>query len=584
MFDFSQMLKKLLFITALFVSVAGKAQECPNLLSPLDGATGVPVNTVISWESVPGVPAYRIRLGTTPGGSEILQRSVGNATSYTAPLGLPENTTIYVTIILDFLFDSTEDIICIGQSFTTEDVTTPPNCTTVTSPTNGETDVSVFSNIIWDYAPNATGYSIRLGTNPGGGDLLPLTSVGNVLSYNPSGQFPPNTLIYVSVFPENENGMASGCQETSFTTGDVASIPSCTNMISPLDGATNVPLTPLLEWSPVSGATGYRVTIGSTPDSADILDNASFVTNSTLILEFESNRTFFIRITPFNSAGEAIGCGQESFSTLLGCGPYLDIDSGEFVSLNPEINFPDKLSLCSNELPHTITSEDSADGFRWYQIDPFGNETLLSETNEVALSENGTYRYEAYTNISQSGQTIECSTTKEFSVVSSEIATIDNLSMRESGLTMEITVNVSGNGDYEYAVDNIDGPYQDNNTFGNLEAGNHTFYVRDKNGCGIATETFSLDLTAEGFPKFFTPNGDSINDFWQFIQPRDSDLVVFQSIRIFNRYGMLLKEISQSSLGWDGNFAGRPLPSGEYWFKAVDSMNREIKGHFALKR
>jgi gliding motility-associated-like protein len=45
-----------------------------------------------------------------------------------------------------------------------------------------------------------------------------------------------------------------------------------------------------------------------------------------------------------------------------------------------------------------------------------------------------------------------------------------------------------------------------------------------------------------------------------------------------------LKEISQNSIGWDGNFRGRPLPAGEYWFKAIDDSNREVHGHFALKR
>lgn len=583
MFDFDQMLKKLLLITVLCVTAVGTAQQCPDLLSPLDGASNVPVETMIAWESVPGVPAYRIRLGLTPGGAEILERSVGNSTSFTPPLGLPENTQIHVTIILDFLFDSNPDIICSNQSFTTEDVTSPPNCTSIRTPVDGATNVSVFSNLVWNYAPKATGYSVQLGTTPGGSDILPLTAVGNVLSYNPPGEFPANTLIYVSIFPTNENGSASGCMETSFTTGALATIPGCTNLMSPSNGDTNVPLTPLLEWFPVPGATGYRVTIGSSPGVADVLDNTSFPTNSTFVLEFEPNRTFFITIVPFNSAGDAIGCGQESFSTLLGCGPYLDTTTGEFVSLNPEITFPDTISLCSNQVPQTFTSNDVADGYRWYQIDQFGNESLISSTADVDLSENGMYRYEAYTNIAQSGQLIECPSTKLFEVVSSEVATINSLDSQDSGQNIRVTVNASGGGDYEYAVDDINGPYQNSNAF-TVTPGTHTFYVRDKNGCGMVEETFSQDLTVEGFPKFFTPNGDSVNDFWQFIQPRGSETIVFQSIRIFNRYGMFLQEISQNSLGWDGNFGGRPLPSGSYWFRAVDNTNREIQGYFALKR
>ncbi|MGX1929515.1 T9SS type B sorting domain-containing protein [Flagellimonas sp. 2504JD4-2] len=578
------MLKKLLLITVFSFAVVGTAQECPDLLTPVNGATNVPVDTSISWESVDGIPAYRIRIGTTPGGAEILERSVGNSTTYTPPLGLPENTQIHVTIILDFLFGGNADIVCTGQSFRTEDVTTPPDCTTIRTPADGAINVSVFSNIVWNYAPKATDYSIRLGTIPGGSDILPPTLTGNVLSFNPPGELPANQLIYATVIPRNENGTATGCVESSFTTGALATIPGCTNLISPLDGDTNVPLTPLLEWFPVPGATGYRLTIGSSPDAADILDNTAFPTNSTFVLEFEPNRTFFIRIVPFNSAGDAIGCGQESFSTLLGCGPYLDTNTGEFITLNPEITLPDTVPICSNNLPQTLSAPDVADGYRWYRIDQFGNESLISSTADVNLNQTGTYRYEAYTNIAQSGQLIECSSTKEFTVVSSEIATINALNSQESGNNLQVTVDASGGGDYEYAVDDINGPYQNSNVFNNITPGTHTFYVRDKNGCGIVEETFSQDLTVEGFPKFFTPNGDSVNDFWQFIQPRGSETIVFQSIRIFNRYGQFLKEISQNSLGWDGNFAGRPLPSGNYWFRAVDDTNREIKGYFALKR
>ena len=53
-------------------------------------------------------------------------------------------------------------------------------------------------------------------------------------------------------------------------------------------------------------------------------------------------------------------------------------------------------------------------------------------------------------------------------------------------------------------------------------------------------------MTVEGFPKFFTPNGDTVNDFWQFIQPIEGETIVLTSIQIFDRYGKLLKTIQQN--------------------------------------
>ncbi|MFD2101134.1 T9SS type B sorting domain-containing protein [Flagellimonas iocasae] len=578
------MLKKLLFLGVLFASLLGKAQQCPNLLAPTNGATNVGVDATISWEATSGPTAYLLSLGTTPGGTDLLNaQNVGNAVSYTPPKGLPENTEIFATITL-FFFNQ-PDVICSSQSFTTESLTQPPLCTQMSFPQDMAMDINPASSISWDYIYGATGYYVSLGTIAGGTDIVNSFDVGNNLSFNPPGDLPSEQTIYVTITPYNTIGVALGCSSESFTTSAVSPLPSCSNMIYPQNGEVNVPLSPVLEWNAVAGATGYRITIGSTPDGSDILNNATFYSNSTPVLNFVPNQTFFITIIPFNDAGEAQGCIQESFSTLLGCGPYLDIASGEFITLNPEIDFPETLSFCENESPLILTPNDVADGYRWYKIDQFGNETVISDSNEVSIQENGNYRYEAYNLVSQSGNIIECPTTQEFQVVSSEAPEISRLNVAGNGTDrLQIIVETAGDGDFEYAVDNRDGPYTDDNVFSNLEPGTHTFYVRDKNGCGIAEKSFVQDLTVEGFPKFFTPNGDNINDFWQFIQPPNSEAIVLRSIRIFNRYGQFLKEISQNSLGWDGNFQGRPLPAGNYWFRAVDDSNREIKGHFALKR
>ena len=576
------MKRKLLLILTLCCSAIGFAQDCPPLLSPVNGAVNVPVDATITWDAVDGIPGYQIRLGTAPGLSDLGQASVGSATSYTPPLGLPDNTQIYVTIVLDFLFQGGTDIVCDSQSFTTEDVTTAPGCTTLRTPVDGSTGVSVFTNILWNYAPTATLYDIFIGTAPGLGDIATTNDL-QTLAFNPPGELPPDTQIFVRIIPKNENGSAQNCTDFSFRTGAVAPLPGCTSLIQPLNGETNIPLTPLLEWVAVPGATGYRVTIGTSPGGSDVLNDATFFTNSTFVIDFEPNRTFFITITPFNDSGDAIACGQESFSTLLGCGPFLDPNTGEFVSLNPDITLPPIFSFCENSDPLAITAPSGADGYRWFSVDPFGNESLLSEATEITVSETGNYYLEAYTIVSQPGGVIECPTILDFEVVSSEIATIDNLAISDTALGLRIEVQASGNGDYEYAIDDINGPYQNSNVFSNVEPGGHTLYVRDRNGCGIAEESFVQDLTVEGFPKFFTPNGDSINDFWQFIQP-PGDQIILERIEIFDRYGKFLAQIDQNSQGWDGTFNGRPLPAGGYWFKAVDDSAREVQGFFTLKR
>lgn len=586
MLDFIHIQKKSILIIAFFCASFACAQvTCPTLNGPFNGDVDVAVDTAISWTPVVGAPGYLISIGTTPGGSEIINnRNTGSATSFQPPLGLPDDSSIYISLTI-FFFNA-ENIACTTETFRTIDVTTPPTCTTVKSPVDEATNINVASAISWDYAPTAKGYRMTIGTTMGGGEILNDFDVGNVLSYKPTLDLPFSTEIFIRIIPYNDNGSTPGiCSQFSFTTGILATIPGCTNLVSPLNGSINVPLTPQLEWAVVPDAEGYLVTIGMTPDTAEVLDNLVFTTNSTLVLEFDPNRTFFITVIPFNDAGEALGCIQETFSTVLGCGPYLDSVTGELIDLAPEINFPDEVSFCQNEIPYTVSTTDTAEGYRWYKIDTNGNETLISSTTETNLSTTGVYRYEAYNFVSQSGNTVECSNSKEFTVVSSEIATITSLDTSGLNGSFQIAIQVTGNGDYEFALDQIDGPYQNSNIFSGLSSGSYTVYVRDKNGCGIVEDSIIQDLTLEGFPNFFSPNGDGINDYWQFIPPVDTGEINVGAIYIFDRYGNLIKQIDPLALGWNGQINGAPMPASDYWFTAISlTTQKKIKGHFALKR
>ena len=69
----------------LWIGLSGsvQAQGCPNLISPVDGQTNVPVEASISWDPVVGVTGYIISLGTSPGGNDLVnEQQVGNDTFF----------------------------------------------------------------------------------------------------------------------------------------------------------------------------------------------------------------------------------------------------------------------------------------------------------------------------------------------------------------------------------------------------------------------------------------------------------------------------------------------------------------------
>lgn len=171
-----------------------------------------------------------------------------------------------------------------------------------------------------------------------------------------------------------------------------------------------------------------------------------------------------------------------------------------------------------------------------------------------------------------------CSNSRELTLVPSNEPTIDNLELTELTTNNTATITVSGEGDYEFAIDSEFGFYQDENTFSNIEPGFHTIYVRDKNECGNTSIEFSI----LGFPQYFTPNGDNINDIWKPIGASidfNSNLELF----IFNRFGKLLSTTT-SLKGWNGQLNGFNLPSNDYWYIMNHPNGKQYKGHFSLVR
>ena len=465
------------------------AQTCPTISFPIDGASDIPVDATITWPAVTGINGYVISLGTTPGGTDIVNsRSLGLNNSYRAPTGLPENTLIYVSLRL-IPFDQ-PPIVCTGITFRTVDVTSPPPCSVLVVPDNNASNVTIVTDIVWSYAPTATGYRLSIGTSPGGIDILNDLNVGNVLLYEPPTDLPNDTRIYIQIVPFNENGIGPTCIDESFLTGPA----------------------------------------------------------------------------PYS------------------CDPIVDALTGESTSLKPEIDFPNQVGLCGDELPYSISTADVADGFRWYRTNEGAAETLLSESRSVPITGPGRYRYEAYNTIDLGDRTVECSDFKLFTVVVSGIATIESIEVINGPSDKRITVFANGIGEFEFALDDRDGPYQDSPVFENVPYGNHTAFVRDKNGCGIVERSVDRDLDVTDFPKFFTPNGDGINDYWQFVPPSENFELGLKTIYIYDRYGGFVQQIDPNSHGWDGTYLGQPLPSSDFWFRAIAENRLQFSGHFTLKR
>jgi gliding motility-associated-like protein len=240
--------------------------------------------------------------------------------------------------------------------------------------------------------------------------------------------------------------------------------------------------------------------------------------------------------------------------------------------------------VCSSDPTFTVVLDplevNQAESFNYSWI---LNGTEISKNPTLVVSAPGTYTV-TLTKTDGTG----CSRSKDVFVNASELANItpDDVSIEDISDNNSVTIKNPmglGLGNYWFSLESTDGqilyPYQNEPVFNNVRAGFYTLYVEDKDGCGTA----SLPISVIGYPRFFTPNNDGYNDFWQ-IQGVNAFFQVNSSIQIFDRYGKLLKQLNPASPGWDGTFNGSMLATDDYWFKVLLEDGKTFMGHFTLKR
>lgn len=271
----------------------------------------------------------------------------------------------------------------------------------------------------------------------------------------------------------------------------------------------------------------------------------------------ENNSVLTTDYMAFN--GEVIYTRVENNST--GC--YSIAQFSAIINPLPIIELGNQV-ICLDNMPLLVSANTNypTDTYLW---------STGEITPEIEITDIGSYWV---TVTSEFG----CENTRNFGVSESEAATIETTEVIDFSDPNNITVTISGIGNYLYQLDGFEP--QDSNVFTNVAMGYHTVTIIDLNGCANVTkEVLVVDI-----PKFFTPNNDGAFDTWHIIGIETLPGTV---ITIFNRYGKLLTQLNSNSPGWDGRYNGEKMPTSDYWFVADvqrGSIAFQVKGHFTLKR
>ncbi len=237
------------------------------------------------------------------------------------------------------------------------------------------------------------------------------------------------------------------------------------------------------------------------------------------------------------------------------------------VKAKPQIALADEFSICEGTFKD-ITAPAGFSSYEWKK-----GTTIIGTLPTIRITVAGA---DYSLKVTKNYGTIICDETKQFVVHNSNKAKITKIDINDwTDSENTIDVFVTGDGDYQYSLDNIN--FQDSPIFTGLGTGQYTVFVDDKKGCGTTPKDVFLLI----YPKFFSPNGDGINDYWKIkFSEKEPNLTV----KIFDRLGTLIKELRKNS-SWNGlNQDNSQVLSDDYWFVVTRQDGKVYKGHFALVR
>ena len=349
---------------------------CTTFTTPVDGSTISAGNAVFSWPAVATAVNYKVTIGTTSGGSDVLNTTVaGN----TLNASLPTNATLYAKVVptnssgdatgcSEISFNTTSTISYCGpitstaptqiypiSSVTFNGVTKTSTATAGTLPPYEDFTSTVFSAVAgssYNLAVTGTG----LGTNRfgmtvfvdwnGDGDFndageqyftspassflgatgTPINFNGNIavpstatagnkrmrIKYN----FNSSATALTPALSDPCGAMGNGqVEDYTVTVVIPTTAPNCITLTTPANAATNVTPNPaVLTWAAVEGASGYKLYIGTTSGGTDVA-NGTLVSSLTYSPVLAANTVYYVKIVPTNTIGDATGCTETSFTT-----------------------------------------------------------------------------------------------------------------------------------------------------------------------------------------------------------------------------------------------------------------------------
>jgi gliding motility-associated-like protein len=137
------------------------------------------------------------------------------------------------------------------------------------------------------------------------------------------------------------------------------------------------------------------------------------------------------------------------------------------------------------------------------------------------------------------------------------------------GTPIKVTANTNGSGTYKWMP-----ALSTSSVLEDMLKENQKIYkVTFNNGACIISDSILIRTINEQIPLAFTPNGDGINDYFNFVS--NTELKV-NDFKVYNRWGTTVYSNQNPNLGWDGTFQGESQPSDVYLYRIEYVLGNKV--------
>jgi len=82
-------------------------------------------------------------------------------------------------------------------------------------------------------------------------------------------------------------------------------------------------------------------------------------------------------------------------------------------------------------------------------------------------------------------------------------------------------------------------------------------------------------------PRFFSPNDDGVNDFWEW---PTTEVLSNSVLSVYNQFGQKIYEKTSYDNTWDGKLDGKPLQDDAYYYIIQLANGKDVKGAVRIMR